>query len=76
MQKVSLIVVNYNGSGLITRCLKALEGQSFEDFNIVIVDNGSLDDSLYEIKRFLKESSIGSLVKLVPLNKKPRLWRR
>jgi hypothetical protein len=67
--KISVIIVNYNGKGFIRGCLKALEGQTFKDFEVIIVDNGSLDDSLYEIKRFLKESSIGSFVKLVPLNK-------
>jgi GT2 family glycosyltransferase len=69
MARVSIIVINYNGEGLITNCLEALEKQSFKEFEIVIVDNGSLDDSLYEIKRFLKESSISSFVKLIPLNK-------
>lgn len=70
MARVSIIVINYNGEGLITNCLEALEKQFFKEFEIVIVHNGSLDGSLYEIKRFLQESSIiGSLVKLIPLNK-------
>lgn len=69
MPRVSLIIINYNGKGFIAKSLEALERQCFKEFEIVIVDNGSLDDSLYEIKGFLNESSIGSLVKLIPLNK-------
>ena len=69
MPRVSIIVINYNGKGFIANCFEALGRQCFEEFEIVIVDNGSLDDSLYQIKRFLKESSIGSLVKLIPRNK-------
>ncbi len=69
MPRVSVIIVNYNGKGLITGCLKALEGQSFKDFEVVIVDNGSLVDSLYEIQRFLEKSPIAPLVRLIPLSR-------
>jgi GT2 family glycosyltransferase len=69
MPKVSVIIVNYNGNGIITGCLKGLEAQSFKDFEALVVDNGSLDDSLYEIKAFLKETAIAPLVKLISLNK-------
>ena len=69
MPKISIIIVNYNGKGFMRGCLEALQGQTFKDFEVIIVDNGSLDDSLYETKKYLKESSIGSFVKLVPLNK-------
>jgi GT2 family glycosyltransferase len=65
MPRVTLIIVNYNGQGLIRDCLKGLERQSFKDFKVVVVDNGSLLD----IRRFLEESPIGSLVKLVPLER-------
>lgn len=69
MPKVSVIVVNYNGDGLISGCLNALGGQSFRDFRVVVVENGSSDDSLCEIQRFLEESAIASLVNLIPLKR-------
>ena len=69
MPRVSLIVINYNGRGMTIGCLKAMEAQSFKDFEALVVDNGSLDDSLYEIKEFLKETAIAPLVKLISLNK-------
>lgn len=57
MPKVSIIIVNYNGREFIVNCLKAIWKQSFKDFEIVIVDNGSCDGSLYEIQRFLEGTS-------------------
>ena len=69
MPRVSVIIVNYNGKGLIANCLKALEDQSLKDFEIVVVDNASLDDSLHEIQRFLEKGLIDSPVKLIPLGK-------
>jgi len=54
MPKVSILIVNYNGRKFIVNCLKAIWRQSFKDFEIVIVDNGSCDGSLYEIRRFLE----------------------
>ena len=69
MARVSVIIVNYNGKGVILNCLKALEGQSFRDFEVIVVDNNSVDDSLNEIQNFLEESSIASFVKLIPLDK-------
>lgn len=69
MSRVSVIIVNYNGQSLIRDCLKALERQSFKDFKAVMVDNGSQDSSLLNIRRFLEESPIGPSVKLVPLER-------
>ncbi len=69
MPRVSVIVVNYNGKGIITGCLKALEAQSFKGFEALIIDNGSSDDSLNEIRDFLKETAIAPSVKLIPINK-------
>jgi len=67
MIKVSVIVVNFNGRSVIADCLKALEIQSFEDFEILIVDNASSDGSLDDIVRFLRKSSL-TLYKIAPLN--------
>jgi GT2 family glycosyltransferase len=42
---VSVIVVNYNRRGLLERCLQSLEAQTWRDFEIIAVDNGSTDGS-------------------------------
>jgi len=69
MAKVSVIILNYNGNGVTTGCLKALAAQSFQDFEALVVDNGSSDDSVYEIKSFLQENAIAPLVRLICLDK-------
>ncbi len=69
MTQVSVIIVNYNGKGAIIDCLKALGKQSYQDFEILIIDNASTDNSLDEIIKFLKAGPLSSSMKLIPLNK-------
>jgi GT2 family glycosyltransferase len=42
---VSVIVVNWNGRHLLGPCLDALQRQTYRDFEIILVDNGSTDGS-------------------------------
>jgi hypothetical protein len=44
--KVSVIIVNYNGAHHLDSCLNSLYRQSFKDFEIIVVDNNSSDDSV------------------------------
>lgn len=37
----SVIVVNWNGERLLPDCLASLHAQTFQDFEIIVVDNGS-----------------------------------
>lgn len=48
MCKVSVIVPIYNVEKYLDRCLKSLQRQSFTDFEVLMVDDGSTDRS-YEI---------------------------
>jgi hypothetical protein len=40
---VSVIIVSWNGRCWLEKCLPALQTQTYRDFEIVVVDNGSLD---------------------------------
>jgi GT2 family glycosyltransferase len=53
---VSIIIVNWNGRSLLNECLSALDVQTYRNFEIIFVDNGSWDDSLSFIRE--KFSSI------------------
>ncbi len=44
--KCSVIIPNYNGEELLKDCLNSLNNQSFEEFEIILVDNNSIDNSL------------------------------
>lgn len=46
MASVAVIIVNYNAGARLWRCLECLEKQSFDDFETLIVDNASADDSM------------------------------
>lgn len=41
-----MIVLNWNGQSWLGPCLDALRQQTFRDFEVVIVDNGSTDGSV------------------------------
>lgn len=46
MARVQVIIPNWNGRHLLPRCLSALLRQTFKDFAIIVVDNGSTDGSV------------------------------
>lgn len=50
--KVSIIVVNWNGERFLKDCLGALSNQSYANSEIIVVDNGSSDNSV----RFTREN--------------------
>lgn len=47
---VSVIIVNYNGRKLLTSCLESIYAQSFQDIEVIVVDNGSQDGSVEYIR--------------------------
>lgn len=52
MPCVQIIVPNWNGRHLLPRCLDALSRQTFDDFAITVVDNGSIDDSVAWLQEY------------------------
>jgi GT2 family glycosyltransferase len=67
MPKASVIVVNYNGKDITLDCLKALDAQSFEDFEVIVVDNNSSDNSVAEIRKFKETNHLSHPVKIFSL---------
>ena len=58
--KISIIIVNWNGKHLLEECLISVEKQGYNNFNTILVDNGSIDGSVEFIKeRFPKVDVIG-----------------
>jgi len=51
MTMASIVIINWNSGNLLLRCLDALQVQTWRDFEIIIIDNGSTDDSLEYIKQ-------------------------
>src|SRR3989338_919271 len=51
MAKVSIIIPLYNQQQKLLRCLSSIRQQTFTDFEIIIINDGSIDvtsDSLYK----------------------------
>ena len=51
---VSIIVVNWNGERFLKDCLGALSGQTYANYEIILVDNGS---SGFPVKTGLGDST-------------------
>lgn len=49
-KEISVVIPNFNGEAFLENCLNSLEEQSFKDFEIIIVDDCSTDDSLTILK--------------------------
>ena len=54
---VSIVIPNYNGEKYLRECIEALNAQTMEDLELVIVDNGSTDSSL-DIVRELRPDAV------------------
>ena len=48
--KVSIIVLNWNGLKDTTECLESVRNLDYKNFNVIIVDNTSTDDSADRLK--------------------------
>lgn len=62
---VSIIILNYNGSKDTKECLESLENQTYKNFEIILVDNGSREDDFNQLRQFVERSSLK--IKLVGL---------
>ena len=54
--QVSVIIVNYDRWTLLQECLLALGAQTYRDMEIIVVDNGSSDNSAEHVKRFFPQT--------------------
>lgn len=48
---VSVVIPNWNGKELLKTCLDSLNKQTFQDMEVIIIDNGSVDGSVAFIQK-------------------------
>lgn len=58
MVAISIIIPVYNGEKYIKRCIESILKQNFNDFEILIIDDGSKDNSLKILKSYKKLDKI------------------
>ena len=52
--KLSIITVNYNDAEGLERTIQSVISQTFHDFEFIIIDGGSMDNSVDVIKKYEK----------------------
>ena len=55
MSKISIIVPNYNTEKYLPRCLDSLIGQTFKDIEIILIDDGSKDNSIQVMQKYAQK---------------------
>jgi len=51
MKKIGVFICNYNGGEYTINCIKSLQDQSIQNFDVYVVDNASTDGSVENINR-------------------------
>jgi len=65
LNKISIIIVNWNGRKLLSECLDGLRQQTYQEFSVILVDNGSNDGSIDFVNRNYPEVQTIALPKNV-----------
>jgi glycosyltransferase involved in cell wall biosynthesis len=52
---VSVCIASYNHARFLPRCLESILAQTYQDFNIVVVDDGSTDNSCEILESFQRQ---------------------
>ena len=62
--KIAIIVLNWNGWQDTVECLESLSQIEYQNFNITVVDNGSTDNSIEQIKAWASGKLRIKIIKL------------
>ena len=71
--KISIIIPNYNKAKYLKQCIESCLNQTYENTQIIFVDNESKDNSL-QIAKEIKQNSKKDFIIDVAKNIYPRCW--
>lgn len=52
LPKISIIIPTYNRSGLVVRAVDSVLNQTYQDFEIILINNGSEDDTAQVLQQY------------------------
>lgn len=61
--RISIIVPVYNKQKQIERCILSVVKQSYKEWELILIDDGSTDDSAFIIQSYLSDSRISYFYK-------------
>ena len=56
--KFSFIIPFYNSGDLLVRCIESILSQRLLSYEIILIDDGSTDDSASKINRFINHKNV------------------
>ena len=62
MTRVSITTFTFNRPSFLTRTIESILSQTFEDFEYIIIDNGSIDDTQSILEEYKKRDRRISVV--------------
>jgi len=63
--RISVIITTYNAERFIEKTLHSIASQTYKDFEVIIIDDGSTDNTVKVIKNFVKSNNLNN-IKLFP----------
>ena len=63
MPEISIIIPNYNTEKYLPRCLDSLINQTFQDIEIIVIDDGSKDNSFDVIQKYAQQDKRIKLIR-------------
>lgn len=63
--KISVIIPMYNPGREIVRCFKSLENQTFTDYELILIDDGSKDPAYKAVEKYIDASTLKSKTRLL-----------
>lgn len=58
MPNVGIVISNYNGWQDTVQCLESLQKQTYRDFEIILLDDASTNDSVQQLQNHLTENTV------------------
>ena len=63
MKKVSIIIPVYNSENYISDCLESILAQTYQNIEVIVVDDGSIDNSVNKCKEIQKNDNRVMIIK-------------